>query len=113
MEEIYRICKKGGEVVVEQPYFRSVWGHIDPRVKSFGTVLSFDFYDPDNPICSRYRYSTARYHTKNVYLDHDLDDTGLIKKFIRSLENRWPKKYESYFSHIFILDKITYLLIKL
>jgi len=113
MEEIYRIIKKGGEVKVSQSYFRSTWGHVDPLIKTFGTVHSFAFYDPEDPICLRYKYSQARFALKSVYFDEGLSNTGLLKKLIRKLANRWPRKYELYFSHIFILDRITHHLIKL
>jgi ubiquinone/menaquinone biosynthesis C-methylase UbiE len=113
MEEIYRISKSGAEVEVSQPYFRSVWGHADPGIKSFGTVHSFAFYDPEDPICIRYKYSQARFSLKNVHFDEGLENVGLIKKLVRRLANRWPRKYELYFSHIFILDRITHHLIKL
>ena len=113
MEEVYRISKNHSRIVIVQPYFRSVWNHVDPWIKNFGTVHSFAFYDPEDPICLRYKYSQARFALKSVYFDEGLSNTGLLKKLIRKLANRWPRKYELYFSHIFILDRITHHLIKL
>ncbi len=69
MEEVYRVCKKNSRVVIVQPYFRSVWNHVDPWVKNFGTAHSFGFYDPDHSICKRYEYSTARFKIESIKFD--------------------------------------------
>jgi ubiquinone/menaquinone biosynthesis C-methylase UbiE len=53
MEEIIRVSKKDAEIIITQPYFRSVWTFIDPWVKNYGTVHSFAFYDPGDLICKR------------------------------------------------------------
>ena len=113
MEEIYRICKPKGLVIVTQPYFRSVWGHVDPLVKSFGTVHSFAFYDPNDPICNRYHYSFARFTTEKIIFDNHLLSPGIIRRLLIMLANRFPRKYELYLSHLFPLDQITFHLMKL
>ncbi len=64
MEEIHRICKKGGVVKIMVPYFRSAWASIDPTHKHYFTANSFSYFDPDNPICQRYSYSEARFSVK-------------------------------------------------
>lgn len=105
MEEVYRVCRPGGEVVVVQPYFRSVWGHVDPRFKSFGTVHSFALYDPNDEICKRYEYSQAKFLTKKITFNDGQRCrwlTGLVTKFA----NRYPKQYELYVSHYYPLDTI-------
>ena len=112
MEEVYRICKTGAHVVVLQPYFRSVWNFVDPWVKNFGTVHSFAFYDPDDPICIRYEYSTARFKTTNIIFNDALP-SRVMKKFVIAVANKFPRKYELYLSHIFPLDNITFHLEKI
>lgn len=107
MEEIYRVCKTGGEVVVVQPYFRSVWNYVDPWIKNFGTVHSFAFYDPDDPICKRYEYSSARFKTTKITFNEGLHKRWLTK-LVMAFANKYPKKYELYFSHFYPLDLITY-----
>lgn len=113
IEEIYRICKRNGRVVVVQPYFRSVWNHVDPWIKNFGTAHSFAFYDPEDPICTRYEYSSARFATEQIVFDEYLVRPGIIRRCIIWLANRYPRKYEIYFSHFFPLDMITFYLKKL
>jgi len=114
MEEIYRICKKEGRVVVVQPYFRSVWNHVDPWIKNFGTAHSFAFYDPDDVICKHYKYTEARFSTTNIVFDDHLEKKPRpIRRLIIWLANRYPRKYELYLSHLFPLDMITFELKKI
>jgi SAM-dependent methyltransferase len=113
MEEIYRICKKEGRVVVVQPYFRSVWNHVDPWIKNFGTAHSFAFYDPDDFICKHYKYTEARFSTTNIVFDDHLEKPRLIRRLIIWLANRYPRKYERNLSHLFPLDMITFELKKI
>lgn len=113
MEEVYRICKKHAKVVVVQPYFRSVWNYVDPWIKNFGTVHSFAFYDPDDPICSRYQYTTARFKTVSITFDEYLDNPSIIRKIVIKFATRFPRKYELYLSHFLPLNNIIYQLIKL
>jgi len=112
MEEVYRLCKKDSEIVIVQPYFRSVWNHVDPWVKSFGTVHSFAFYDPNDPICKRYEYSSARFKTTKIVFNEGLSKRWFTR-VVTAIANRYPRKYELYFSHYYPLDMITYYLRKL
>ena len=113
MEEVYRICKKNRRVVIVNPYFRSVWAHVDPWFKTFCTTHSFSFYDPNDTICTRYEYSSARFATEKIIFDEHLDSRGLIKRCIIMIANYSPRKYELYLSHLFPLDTITFHLRKL
>lgn len=110
MEEVFRICKVGARIIVVQPYFRSVWNHVDPWVKNFGTAHSFAFYDPDDPISKRYEYTKARFKTKKIVFDEYRCETKtrLLRRLIISLANRYPRRYELYISHFYPLDEITF-----
>jgi SAM-dependent methyltransferase len=110
MEEVYRICKPGGGVVVVQPYFRSVWNFVDPWVKNFATVHSFAFYDPDELFCSRYEYSTARFKTTQIVFNEGLRNRCWLTSIVVALADKYPRQYEIYLSHLYPLDRITYYL---
>ncbi|MCW7471390.1 class I SAM-dependent methyltransferase [Leptospira kanakyensis] len=109
MEEIYRITKFGGKVKVIVPYFRSQWAFIDPTHLHFFTVDSFAYYDPSHPICQRYDYTLARFSVKKIVFNETLKN-GFFKKLIVAFANKWPRRYEYYLSHLFVLDDITYYL---
>ena len=112
MEEIYRILKPGCGVKVIVPYFRSHSAFTDPTHTKFFTTESFTYYDPDHAIAKRYDYTLAKFKTTKIIFHENLN-SGFIKKVVSSFANKYPKKYESYLSHIIPLDEITYELIKL
>ncbi|MEI6756600.1 MAG: methyltransferase domain-containing protein [Chlorobium sp.] len=111
MEEAHRIVSQNGLVVVIVPYFRSVWAFIDPTHKHFFTVESFAYYDPDHIICQRYDYVNTRFKVEKVIFNETLTN-GWLKKIVVKLANKWPFRYEYYFSHLFPLDDITFYLRK-
>lgn len=113
MEEVYRICKNQGKVVVAQPYFRSVWNYVDPVIKNFGTAHSFAFYDPDDVIRKRYKHSEAKFKTQKIIFEENNLKPKPIRRLIIWLANRFPRKYELYLSHFFPLDLITFYLKKI
>lgn len=112
MEEVYRICKPGGLVKVIVPYFRSLWASIDPTHKHFFTVESFAYFDPDHIICTRYDYSLARFKPEKIVFNETLVNRW-TKKIVLFFANRWPWRYEYYFSHFYPLDDISYYLRKI
>ncbi|WML66570.1 MAG: hypothetical protein METHP_00005 [Methanoregula sp. SKADARSKE-2] len=46
MDEIYRISRPGGIIIIKVPYFRSRYAFIDPTHKHYFTVESFTYFDP-------------------------------------------------------------------
>ena len=113
MEEVYRMCKTKGIIFVTQPYFRSVYSYIDPWIKNFATAHSFAWYDPNDLICNRYDYTSARFATEKIIFDNHLLSPGIIRRLFIMLANRFPRKYELYLSHLFPLDQISFHLRKL
>jgi SAM-dependent methyltransferase len=107
MEEVYRILKPGGKAKIITPYFRSVWGFLDPTHKHFFAVNSFSFYDPDHIVCRRYKYTDARFKTKKIRFNETLSN-NVLKKCVIAFANRFPWTYEYRISHLYPLDDITY-----
>ncbi len=112
MEEVHRICKPGGLVKVIVPYFRSLWACIDPTHKHFFAVNSFSYFDPDHIFCIRYDYTLARFKQEKIVFNETLTNRW-TKKIVLMLANRWPWRYEYYFSQFYPLDDITFYLRKL
>ena len=111
MEEIYRILKPGGFVKVIVPYFRSNWAFIDPTHKTFYTIDSFSYYDPNHPICIRYDYTHARFKVEKIVFNEEIT-SSFFKKLVIKFANRFPFRYESQLSHLYPLDDITFYLRK-
>jgi len=111
MEEVHRVCKAGGLVKVIVPYFRSLWAFGDPTHKHFFTVRSFDIFDPENVVSTRYDYTLVRFRIERIVFNENLN-TRWTKKMVSKLANRWPFRYEYYLSHLYPLDDITFYLRK-
>jgi predicted SAM-dependent methyltransferase len=111
MSELYRICRPGGQVVIAAPYFRSIYGSIDPTHKHFFTVSSMGYFDQENKLSLQYQYSEADFHIEKVVFEENFPHKT-TRRWIVALANRYPYHYEYHFSHLFPLDAITYYLRK-
>jgi SAM-dependent methyltransferase len=112
MEEVHRVCKRGGIVKIMVPYFRSAWASIDPTHQHYFTANSFAYFDPDNLICEQYSYSTKRFKIKRIRFNEGLEN-GLLKRVIKSFANHFPIQYEFKLSQFFPLDELTFTLEKI
>ncbi|MCW7482123.1 class I SAM-dependent methyltransferase [Leptospira kanakyensis] len=62
MEEIYRILKPGGHIILTVPYYNSWAVAADPTHKRGFHETSFYFFDPNSSYCKeRYYYTNARF----------------------------------------------------
>lgn len=111
MEEIHRICKPGALIKVIVPYFRSKWASIDPTHKHFFTVESFCYFDPNHFVCKQYDYTLARFLPEKTVFN-ELMSCRFTKRVAKWFADRWPVRYEYYFSHFYPMDEITYYLRK-
>jgi len=112
MEEIHRILKVGGMVKIIAPYFRSPSAFHDPTHKTFYTVESFSYFDPNHPICIRYDYTKSYFNIKKIIFHENLK-SGYFKSSLALFANRWPLIYENYISSFFALHEITFRLEKI
>ena len=109
MEELSRISKVSATIKVIVPYFRSKWAYVDPTHLHYFTVDSFAYFDPEHIISTLYKYSQVRYKVQKVVFKEQFKNC-FIKSIVISLANRWPGRYETYFSHLFPLDDLTFYL---
>lgn len=109
MEEIHRISKPGAKIKIDVPYFRSKWAYMDPTHRHYFTYESLFYFDVDHSYFKRYQYSKASFKVVDVKFNETIHvaRSALIKK----IANRWPSGYETYLSHVFPLDCITYRLV--
>jgi SAM-dependent methyltransferase len=109
LEEIHRISASGALVKITVPYFRSRWAFIDPTHLHYFTVDSFAYFDAENPISERYKYSDARFSVEKIIFNEQIPCRP-IRRFVKLIANKWPRRYEHYLSHLYPLDDITYYL---
>ena len=112
MEELHRILKPGGKVKIIVPYFRSIWAYADSTHKHFFTTRSFDYYDPKTLINQRYDYTLVKFNIDKFCFNETLKNS-FFRSIVVKLANKWPWKYEYYFSHLYPLDDITFYLTKI
>lgn len=113
MEEIHRISKPDGIIVIKVPYFRSRYAYIDPTHKHYFTVDSFSYFDPNHLHHTLYNYSDSLFVTIKIVFNEDFPKNGIkgiINGFILPFCNKYPRFYEQYASHFFPLDQLTFYL---
>lgn len=67
IEELYRISKNAGELIIRVPYWNSLEMSTDPTHKSFFNEKSFDYFDPSKQLCIRRPYySNARFKIRSL-----------------------------------------------
>lgn len=112
MEELSRIGKPGALTKIIVPYFRARWAFIDPTHKRQFTAESFSFFDPDHIHNKLYKYSQARFKLQRLKFNEGLRN-GPFKSVVISVADRWPVQYETYLSHVFPLDQLTFYLVNI
>lgn len=58
LEELWRISRNGGELLVRVPYWNSIDGITDPTHVRWFNQYTFQFFDPTSPRCQRRSYYT-------------------------------------------------------
>ncbi len=96
MEEIHRVCNKGGEVHIEVPYYTCVGAFGDPTHVRFFTYNTFLFWTQNTEQANW--FSKARYTIVRRYMLF-----GRVHRLmgISFLANRFPNIYENFFAFIF------------
>ena len=112
MEELHRMLAPGGKLTVIVPYFRSIWAHIDPTHKQFFTVDTLSYFDVDHKYHHRYKYSSkAKFKILERKFNKNIDKSW-FRHLVLLWANNYPNAYESWFSHIYPMEDLTYILEK-
>lgn len=100
LEELFRIAKPDGRIVVHVPYFASPGAFADPTHKRFFTYQTFRYFQPGDNL---EHYTKARFRILELRLKF-FTSGGLLSaiSFIPDLFiNALPNVYERFFSRIF------------
>lgn len=111
MEEIWRISRNNATIKIDVPYFRSLYGSIDPIHRHFFTYHSFFYFDPDYVFNELYMYSKATFKIEKIVFDENFNHR-FIYNLICWLANKYPFFYEYELSHLIPLNSLTYYLKK-
>ena len=113
MEEIHRISKPDGIIVIKVPYFRSRHAFSDPTHKHFFTVDAFTVFNHTHIHHSLYPYSQCLFNTIKIVFHENFHNTGFkgfLKRLFLHFSNKYPLFYEHHLSHFFPLDELTFYL---
>jgi ubiquinone/menaquinone biosynthesis C-methylase UbiE len=99
VEELYRLAKPGGRIVVEVPHFSWVEAYRHPGHLHFFAGGSFDFYYPGNP---HYR-AHLRICRRHIYFNDLFKAIGF-----ESAANRCSRFYERHLAFIFPAGSIVW-----
>lgn len=112
MREIHRLVKPEGKVIIRCAYFRSNYAFHYPGNKNHFTVDTFNFFNPSHPFFEKFKYTKTKFSLEKIVFNENFN-SGIFKKIIALIANKFPNAYESKLSHIFPLDEIKYLLKKI
>ena len=112
MDEIYRILKADGEVVISAPYFRSPYAFIHPNIKTFFTVKTFEYFDPNSELFKKYKYTSSTFQLTKLKFNEGFN-SGVVKSITRYIANKNPDLYERFLSQFIPLDAINFYLKKI
>ncbi len=114
MEELHRICRPGGFILITTPYFTSVDAYTDPTHRHYFSSRSFDYFTGEFPEYTF--YSTARFRKQKVDIRFwSLPRLGNIRPQhwlgARVLAARAPMLYERFFAYLLPAQTIYYELV--
>jgi SAM-dependent methyltransferase len=107
MEELHRITKKGGQITIVVPYFRSKWAFIDPTHRHYFTADTLNYFVKAHRLNELYPFTDVKFTVSNMRFNYLIDQT-LFQKLLIPFAERYTKFYENKLSTIWPLETLTY-----
>lgn len=95
LEEIWRISKNKGRIIIRVPIFPSIWAFSDPTHKSVYTFVTFNYFTPQDGL-NYYSHARFKIIKRRIVFYH-------LTKFLNPIVNcceSMQKLYSFYFSSI-------------
>lgn len=106
MEELFRISKNGGRIIINSSHFSSVDSFTDPTHKHFFTSRSFDYFIPGEDLF-KYQYSNIKFKKIKVRVGSNYLNNILIDLLLKII-NKYLVFYEKRVAFIFPVGSINY-----
>lgn len=104
IEEIWRILKPDGHLLITVPYFRSIDAFNDPTHEHFFTSSSMNFYLKGDDSLSGYRYTDKQFSKIGFWFGWPHASSNFIKEMLKKYIHRNPIFYDKYLSLFFPTD---------
>lgn len=101
MNEIHRLLKPSGRLVVTVPYFRSVDAFGDPTHKHFFTSGTLDCVVDSGTTISSYEYTNKRFKKIGFWYGWPQSSSNPLVRFFKNFISKHPRSYDSHISLIF------------
>lgn len=107
MEELHRIGRHEARIVITVPYFRSIWACLDPTHKHFFTVDTLSYFDTEHRYHHQYAMSPVKFRMCHREFNQNIDKSW-FRRLVLLYANKHMNHYETYFSHWYPMEDITY-----
>lgn len=101
MEELWRILKPGGRLVLTVPYFRSIDAFNDPTHEHFFTSSSMNFYLDGDDSLAGYKYTNKQFKKIGFWFGWPQPPNNPLARVFKSFIHNHGKLYDQYLSLLF------------
>lgn len=107
MNEVYRIIKPEGKVIIKVPHFSCPTAYSDLTHKRFFGIYSFQCFDPKSAKHNYSEVGQSKFKLESARLSFHY---GPLSKLFECFFNKFQAKYERYFCYIFPAYDIKFIL---
>ncbi len=107
MNEVHRVLKPTGRVVIQVPYFRSVDAYGDPTHQHFFTSQTLDYFSEGSDLF-KYAYSERMFIKRGFWYGWPHPSRNPLKRYIKSLITRRQGLYDQYLSLLAPVECLTW-----
>lgn len=107
MNEVHRILKPRGHVVIQVPYFRSTDAYGDPTHKHFFTARTLDYVIEGSTLAA-YKYSDRLFTKRGFWYGWPHSSRNPLKRFVKNLLTANERRFDQYFSLFFPIACLTW-----
>lgn len=107
-EELARILKPGGRIIMTVPYFRCTDSFTDPTHKHFFTSESLNYFIENSGQLSHYGYTKAQFTKIGFWYSWPSESKNALTQMFKKFIGDYPKFYDQYLSLLAPVKTITW-----
>lgn len=107
-EELGRILKPGGRIILTVPHFRSTDSFTDPTHKHFFTSQSLDYFVEGTGQLSHYGYTKQQFKKIGFWYSWPHPSASKINQWFKDTIAEYPRFYDQYLSLLIPVKTITW-----